>query len=330
MIGIKGVQVRYGDKTVIPPLDLEVGSGEFVALLGPSGCGKSTLLRALGGFVPISSGSIVVDGRDVTAVEPERRGIGFVFQSYALFPHLTVVQNVQFGLKVHRLPRSEVVSRTSEVLELTGLDAFANATPSELSGGQQQRVAIARVLATKPSVMLMDEPLSNLDARLRVTLRDEIKRLHRELGVTTVYVTHDQEEALALADRVAVMNSGRIEQVDSPHAVYHSPVNRYVGEFVGSIDVLESGTRALFGVARGGQLALRPERLRLADGAGLDCVAGGTVTDAAFLGSTTRYRVEIGGQGLTMLAGSDRNAVLHVGDEVRCGFDLPDLIELSA
>ncbi|QBJ97004.1 ABC transporter ATP-binding protein [Rhodococcus sp. ABRD24] len=330
MIGIKGVRVRYGDKTVVPHLDLEVGSGEFVALLGPSGCGKSTLLRALGGFVPISSGSIVVDGRDVTKVEPERRGIGFVFQSYALFPHLTVAQNVQFGLKVHRLPKTEVVARTTEVLELTGLDTFANATPSELSGGQQQRVAIARVLATKPSVMLMDEPLSNLDARLRVTLRDEIKRLHRELGVTTVYVTHDQEEALALADRVAVMNAGRIEQIGSPQEVYHSPVNRYVGEFVGSIDVLESRTRSLFGVVRGGDLALRPERLRLADGAGLECVASGTVTDAAFLGSTTRYRVEVGGQALTMLAGSDRNTVLHVGDEVRCGFDLPDLIELSA
>ncbi|ODA90875.1 hypothetical protein ATY41_08140 [Leifsonia xyli subsp. xyli] len=223
-IALSGLTVSYGGADpVLSNIDLRIERGEFVTLLGSSGCGKSTLLRTVAGFVPAASGRIEVNGVDVTSLAPENRGVGFVFQNYALFPHLSVRGNVEFGLRARRLGLEEISRRVADTLDTTGLASFAEAMPAELSGGQQQRVAIARVLATEPSLLLMDEPLSNLDVKLRLHLRTEIQSMHRELGITTLYVTHDQEEALALSDRVAVMRDGRFEQVGTPHTVYHSP-----------------------------------------------------------------------------------------------------------
>ncbi len=235
---LRGVGRRFGGVDALSGLDLTIRSGEFVALLGPSGCGKSTALNCLAGLLPLTHGEILLDGKRIDTLPPERRGFGMVFQSYALFPHLSVEKNVAFGLQMQGLPRAEVDSRVREAISLVKLGEHAKKLPGQLSGGQQQRVAIARAVVLEPSLVLMDEPLSNLDAKLRLDMRTEIRRLHQSLGLTTIYVTHDQEEALSLADRLVVMREGRVQQVGTPDELYESPVSWYVADFMGYRNIL--------------------------------------------------------------------------------------------
>ena len=223
----------FGKSVALSNLTLTIGNGEFVALLGPSGCGKSTALNALAGLLPLTAGSIYLDDRRIDTLPPERRDFGMVFQNYALFPHLTVRQNIGFGLKIKKTPKSEIDRRVNDAINLVQLSLHADKHPSQLSGGQQQRVAIARAIVIEPQVVLMDEPLSNLDAKLRHEMRSEIKRLHRELGLTTVYVTHDQEEALSLADRLVVLHDGEVQQIGTPEDIYMNPTNSFVADFMG-------------------------------------------------------------------------------------------------
>ncbi|HEY8482734.1 MAG TPA: ABC transporter ATP-binding protein [Spirillospora sp.] len=236
---LNGVTRRFGRTTALDGFDLRIEGGEFIALLGPSGCGKSTALNCLAGLLPLSEGEIWLDEERIDTLPPERRGFGMVFQNYALFPHLSVRKNVAFGLSVRRVPKAETARRVDEALRMVELTEHADKLPGQLSGGQQQRVAIARAIVLRPRLVLMDEPLSNLDAKLRVQMRTEIRRIHQDLGLTTVYVTHDQEEALALADRVVVLRSGTIEQVGTPEEVYTHPASAYIAGFMGYRNLLE-------------------------------------------------------------------------------------------
>jgi putative spermidine/putrescine transport system ATP-binding protein len=236
---MEGVTRRFGEAAALQGLDLTIKGGEFIALLGPSGCGKTTALNCLAGLLPLSEGSIWLDDKRIDGMPPERRGFGMVFQNYALFPHLSVRRNVAFGLTMHGVGKQEAANRVEEALGLVGLEAHADKYPAQLSGGQQQRVAIARAVVMEPSLLLMDEPLSNLDAKLRLEMRTEIRRLHQQLGLTTIYVTHDQEEALSLADRLVLMRSGVVEQVGGPEEVYDQPVSAYVASFMGYRNMLE-------------------------------------------------------------------------------------------
>jgi len=235
---LSGVTRRFGSHDALAGLDLTIRSGEFIALLGPSGCGKSTALNCVAGLLPLSAGTIWQDDRRVDTLPPERRGFGMVFQNYALFPHMTVRGNVAFGLRMRRLPKAEVRRRTDEAVALVRLEDHADKLPGQLSGGQQQRVAIARAVVLEPSLVLMDEPLSNLDAKLRLQMRTEVRRLHQSLGLTTVYVTHDQEEALSLADRLVVLREGRVQQVGTPEELHTSPVTWHVADFMGYRNLL--------------------------------------------------------------------------------------------
>ncbi|MCE7009465.1 ABC transporter ATP-binding protein [Kibdelosporangium philippinense] len=232
-LSLAGVSRSFGSVAAVDGLSLTISGGEFIALLGPSGCGKSTALNCLAGLLPLTAGQITLDGRRVDTQPAEKRGFGMVFQNYALFPHLSVSRNVAFGLRMRGVGREEIRSRVLEALELVHLEHLANSHPGQLSGGQQQRVAIARAIVLRPPLILMDEPLSNLDAKLRLEMRTEIKRLHQELGLTTIYVTHDQEEALSLADQVVLMKDGRVQQVGTPEELYARPVTPFVADFMG-------------------------------------------------------------------------------------------------
>jgi len=236
---LAGVTRRFGDQAALDGLDLTIRGGEFIALLGPSGCGKTTALNCLAGLLPLSGGEIHLDGDRIDGLPPERRGFGMVFQNYALFPHLSVRRNVAFGLEMAGKPKQERAGKVDEVLDLVGLQPHAGKYPAQLSGGQQQRVAIARAVVMEPPLMLMDEPLSNLDAKLRLEMRTEIRRLHQQLDLTTVYVTHDQEEALSLADRLVLLRDGVVEQVGPPEELYPQPASAYVAGFMGYRNLLE-------------------------------------------------------------------------------------------
>jgi len=242
-VELEAVEKRYGSHRALAGLSLRVEPGEFVSLLGPSGCGKTTALRALAGLEAIDAGAIRIDGADVAAVPVEKRDIGMVFQQYSLFPHMTVRQNVAFGLEMRKVPAAARRERVVEALDMVHLVDFADRWPHQLSGGQQQRVALARALVTRPRVLLLDEPLSALDAKVRVSLRDEIRRIQTDLGITTVFVTHDQEEALAVSDRIAVMNAGDIEQVGTPEELYRRPVSAFTADFVGQSNRLPGDLR---------------------------------------------------------------------------------------
>ncbi len=278
-LSVRGLTRRFGQFTALERIDLDVAQGEFVCFLGPSGCGKTTLLRAIAGLDRQDEGSIVIDGRDVSHAPPSARDFGIVFQSYALFPNLTVAENIGYGLVNRRIPRSVVATRVTDLLALVGLPDQGSKLPVQLSGGQQQRVALARALATSPGLLLLDEPLSALDARVRIRLREEIRALQRRLGVTTIMVTHDQEEALAMADRIVVMNHGMIEQIGSPEEVYRRPATAFVADFVGTMTFFDSvvagadriglGTRSLrvaSALPAPGtpiRIGLRPEEVRI-------------------------------------------------------------------
>ncbi|WP_371346416.1 putative 2-aminoethylphosphonate ABC transporter ATP-binding protein [Ancylobacter sp. IITR112] len=256
---VENVTKRFNDFVALQGVSLEVGEGEFVCFLGPSGCGKTTLLRAIAGLDIQSSGTIRQGGRDISALPPEERDFGIVFQSYALFPNLTLRQNIAFGLENRRMPRPAVTARVEELLELVGLKEHGHKYPSQISGGQQQRVALARALAPSPGLILLDEPLSALDAKVRLHLRNELKQLQSRLGVTTVMVTHDQDEALSMADRVVVMNVGVVEQVGTPAEIYNAPATRFVADFIGAMNFLP-------GVVHSGEVQVGEMRLRAGRG----------------------------------------------------------------
>jgi len=237
---ISNLRKSFGTYHAVQHFEMKIDKGEFISFLGPSGCGKTTTLRMIAGFETPTTGSIRVNSQDITGLRPNQRKIGMVFQSYALFPNMTVADNVAFGLKVAKKPADEVAHRVKEMLALIGLPQLGDRYPFQLSGGQQQRVALARALAPKPQVLLLDEPLSALDAKIRVSLREEIRAVQRELGITTVYVTHDQEEALSMSDRIVVMNEGRVEQMGTPFEIYNRPRTRFVASFVGTLNILKA------------------------------------------------------------------------------------------
>lgn len=238
-INFNKVVKKYNNKTVIPGLSLDIKKGEFFTLLGPSGCGKTTLLRMVAGFNSIEGGKIAFDDKTINNITPQHRNIGMVFQNYAIFPHLDVLNNVAFGLKNRKIAKREIVTRVEKMLNVVQMDQFKRSLPENLSGGQQQRIALARAIVIEPNVLLMDEPLSNLDAKLRVDMREAIKEIQKRVGITTVYVTHDQEEAMAVSDRIAVMKSGEIQQVGTPRAIYQRPSNIFVASFIGRTNILE-------------------------------------------------------------------------------------------
>ena len=301
---------KYGDNTVIPDLNADIREGEFFTLLGPSGCGKTTLLRMIAGFNSIEGGDIFFNEKRINDLDPAKRNIGMVFQNYAIFPHLSVRNNVAFGLKERHLPKAEIAARTEEFMKLMHIDEYADRMPDRLSGGQQQRVALARALVIKPDVLLMDEPLSNLDAKLRVEMRTVIKEIQNSVGITTVYVTHDQEEAMAVSDRIAVMNLGVIQQIGTPKALYQRPANLFVASFIGRTNILKGELRVGNGepeaVFEGGyavpmnnvqplyrknqnvQISVRPEEFVISPaGEGIRA----RIDDSVFLGLNTHYFV---------------------------------------
>jgi spermidine/putrescine transport system ATP-binding protein len=317
-IELRGVSKRYREHVALQPLDLTIQDGEFFCLLGPSGCGKTTTLNLIGGFVQCSSGEILIQGERADRTPPYKRNVNTVFQNYALFPHLSVWDNVAFGLKMAHVARRETEPRVREALDLVGLAQMAGRYPGELSGGQQQRVAVARALVKRPAVLLLDEPLGALDLKLRKRLQVELSQIHREVGTTFVFVTHDQEEAMAMADRIAVMNEGRVEQVGTPEEIYRRPGSRFVADFIGESNFLEvqrgqdGAVRTLDGSVvaclppagqwRRATLMVRPEAVQLTAGNGHREGLTGRVVQSSFLGSFTRVAVQCDGAGAQIMA----------------------------
>ena len=276
MIELEQVSKRFAGHTAVDAVSLTIADGEFFSMLGPSGCGKTTTLRMIAGFVAPDEGRVLLQGEDVTNVPPNKRPVNMVFQQYALFPHMTVYENVAFGLKMSHTPRSEHRTRVEEILRVVALEGYERRRPRQLSGGQQQRVALARALVNRPAALLLDEPLGALDVKLRRHMQLELKRIQHELGTTFVYVTHDQEEALAMSDRIAVMNEGKVEQLGTPREIYETPASAFVADFVGTVNVI-------------GDVSVRPERIRiLREGGRLD----GVVADVVYLGVYRQFHVD--------------------------------------
>jgi putative spermidine/putrescine transport system ATP-binding protein len=311
---IARLQKSFGANQVVKDFNLTIAKGEFVSLLGPSGCGKTTVLRMVAGFETPSAGVIQIEGQHIVALRPNQRNVGMVFQAYALFPNLTVAENIGFGLKIAALAARETKERVSEMLDLIGMPEKGASFPFQLSGGQQQRVALARALAVRPRVLLLDEPLSALDAKIRVSLRNEIRAIQQRLGITTIFVTHDQEEALSMSDRVVVMNGGVAEQVGTPFQIYNRPATRFVASFVGSLNVFAAivqdpatgavtlgDTAVNLGQAlprpKGAKIgiALRPEAAQLGRVPGHDVVLQGRIAEVHFMGSVIRIKAEVAG-----------------------------------
>ncbi len=340
------INKTFGANTVVKSFDLDVKKGEFISFLGPSGCGKTTVLRMIAGFETPSGGKILIDGRDVTALPANKRRIGMVFQAYALFPNMTVAENIAFGLKIAGLDRGAIDRRVAEMLELISLGQLGGRYPYQLSGGQQQRVALARALAPKPDLLLLDEPLSALDAKIRVSLRDDIRRIQQELGITTIFVTHDQEEALSISDRVVVMYQGRADQIGSPGEIYNRPSTRFVAGFVGHLNTFTArvadpgqldfaGTQLQAalppGLAAGSAVtvALRPEAFSPLPRRIGDLSVRGRVMDTRFLGSVIRAMVDVQGTRVAIdMFNQSGASVPAKGAEADLWFSREDLLVL--
>jgi putative spermidine/putrescine transport system ATP-binding protein len=350
-VHLRAVSKTYGPTVAVDELSLDVANGEFVTLLGPSGCGKTTTLRMVAGLIEPTSGRVLFDEQDVTYVAPRSRNVGFVFQTPALFPHLSVAANVAFGLSVKRVRKEQIAARVDEMLALVEMSGYGARMPAQMSGGQQQRVALARVLATDPRVLLFDEPLSALDRNLRDTLKYSILELQRKTRKTAIYVTHDQSEAFAISDRIVVMNAGRIEQIGSQIDIYTRPATPFVAEFIGannslvgtitasdgteatvSADGLAVRCRAQSAVEVGGQalVYIRPEDITVldsSDGEGYRNVVEGTIDRVIFEGPTAQLRVDVGGRELRAdVAGNQRLTLVQREGRIRLGFDLATLI----
>jgi spermidine/putrescine ABC transporter ATP-binding subunit len=333
IIELRGLAKHYGSVRAVSAVDLAVAEGEFVTLLGPSGCGKTTIIRMIAGYIMPTAGQVLLDGRDITYEPPQRRRIGMVFQHYALFPHLTVEENIGFALRVEGRPREVIRRRVAEMLDLVRLPGIGDRRPGQLSGGQQQRVALARALAFNPRILLMDEPLGALDLKLREQMQVELKRIQRDVGITTIHVTHDQEEALGLSDRVVVMAPGRIAQVDTPERLYDAPASRYVADFVGKINFLEAevmvvthdavacrvlglegsgatlhcATRKMVRAGERVTVGLRPEHLTARPGTGDAGRLQGHVEKTRFVGSYQFVTVRLG-PGLAVIVADPQRA----------------------
>lgn len=345
-VEFSAISKHYGKSVAVENLDLSIKKGEFFSLLGPSGCGKSTTLRMLAGFVKPTQGNIHVNGRDVTALPPEARDIGIVFQNYAIFPHMTVFDNIAFGLVERKLPRAKIKQKVDAALAEVGMTGYEDRYERELSGGQKQRVALARVLVIEPEILLLDEPLSALDKKMREEMKFWIKNIQKSIGITTIYVTHDQSEALTMSDRIAVMDQGRVLQIGSPVEIYEQPASRFIAEFIGESNLLKGTVSKLDGatcaisigdatvpgrlptnatISLGQDIALlvRPETIRLhpIDGEELPKLTG-TVSETIYQGSVVRYRIEIAGQQMMVeIANRPDLPKLDTGDTVAAYWD---------
>jgi putative spermidine/putrescine transport system ATP-binding protein len=341
LLEIENLHKAFSQYIAVHSFNIKVDKGEFVSFLGPSGCGKTTTLRMIAGFEQPTSGSIRIGGAEITNVPANRRNIGMVFQSYALFPNMTVANNIKFGLKIANQPETVQQERLEEMLRIIHMEEFAGRYPHQLSGGQQQRVALARALAMRPQVLLLDEPLSALDAKIRVSLRQEIRSIQRQLGITTIYVTHDQEEALSISDRIVVMSKGNIEQIGTPTEIYNTPATRFVASFVGTLNVLDADVQnsAQKQVLIDGQpvsvtdpvdasagqtisVAIRPEAIRLkTEVTGSANRLRGTVNDVYFLGSVVRVHIQLEKQFINMDMFNDTGTVFpRIGESVELTF----------
>lgn len=358
-VEVKSLVKDFGEVVAVKDIDFTVTEGDFFSLLGPSGCGKTTTLRCIAGLERPTDGTVVINGQDMTGIPPYERNAGLVFQGYALFPHKTVGENVGFGLKMQGVGAEEREARVAEILDLVDLPGTQDRSPGELSGGQQQRVALARALVIEPSVLLLDEPLSNLDLKLRKQMRFELQRIQDELGITTIYVTHDQEEALSMSDQILVMNQGKVEQQGSPIEIYNQPANEFVADFIGetnlfpgTVDRRQNGTYELWldsvdhgrsltistdataadlSGGDGANVNLRPEDLSLDhDSISTDNVLSGTVTAQTFLGKDTRLLVSLDGDAedelLVETSGQRGQRQFDIGDEVHVGWDSADCL----
>ncbi|MCR4626507.1 MAG: ABC transporter ATP-binding protein [Treponema sp.] len=337
-IKIRNAVKAYGDTTIIENLSLDINEGEFFTLLGPSGCGKTTLLRMIAGFNSIEGGDFYFNDKRINDMNPVNRNIGMVFQNYAIFPNMNVEKNVAFGLKTRKLPKEEIEKKTNQFLQLMKIEEYRNRMPERLSGGQQQRVALARALAITPDVLLMDEPLSNLDAKLRVEMRTVIKEIQNSIGITTVYVTHDQEEAMAVSDRIAVMNQGVIQQIGSPKILYQRPANLFVATFIGHTNVIKSEIKVENGKAylvlpgeykveltnlipeeikdRKVIASIRPEELKVEEAGSIGGLKA-TVDDAVFLGLNTHYFVHFeNGEKAEIIQESQIDSIIAKGTKI--------------
>lgn len=335
-LNINGIVKYYGDFKAIDNVSLSIKPGEFFTLLGPSGCGKTTLLRMIAGFNSIEDGTIAFDDEVINDIPAYKRNIGMVFQNYAIFPHLSVFDNVAYGLRARKIPKDQIKAKVEEVLELVKMREFADRAPQQLSGGQQQRIALARAIVIQPAVLLMDEPLSNLDAKLRVEMRTVIKKIQNKLGITTVYVTHDQTEALAISDRIAVMNKGVIQQIGTPHEIYVNPENTFVAGFIGVTNFLDAfvdrGNVKIGGVyslkmrpkepfSGKGTISIRPEQINLLPPKGDD--TDSMIEFSTFLGDFINYEVKLP-WGQTVQVNEylkDCHEIRNVGDMVALAFD---------
>jgi len=328
---LEGLGKSYGSAVAVEGIDLSVARGEFISLLGPSGCGKTTTLQMIAGFASVDRGRILLDGRDLGAVAPNKRGLGIVFQSYALFPHMNVAQNIAFGLEMRGIEKPEREKRTLEAMALVGLKGFEDRYPRRMSGGQQQRVALARALVIKPSLLLLDEPLSNLDAKLREEMQSELRQIQRSIGTTTILVTHDQHEAMALSDRIVVMNRGRVEQIGAPDAVYGTPASAFVANFLGKTNVLaatgdgrghvaiEALSLPLPGTGSGpARIAVRPERLGFAADGAPGFAA--RITSRVFQGTHWLLTAESAAGPVTLIRHNDGSPMPGEGETVKLSF----------
>ncbi|OHC29792.1 MAG: spermidine/putrescine ABC transporter ATP-binding protein [Pseudomonadales bacterium RIFCSPHIGHO2_02_FULL_60_43] len=311
-LSIQGLHKRYGDTAIFSNINCDITKGEFITLLGPSGCGKSTLLRCIAGLTGVNGGQILLDGEDLVPVAPQKRGIGMVFQSYALFPNMTVQQNVAFGLRMQKVKGSEAEQRVKEVLELVELNNFAGRYPQQLSGGQCQRVALARSLVTRPRLLLLDEPLSALDARIRKHLREQIRSIQQELGLTTIFVTHDQEEALVMSDRIFLMNAGKIVQSGDAETLYTAPADAFAAGFIGNYNLLDADTASrLLLRPINSRVAIRPEAIQIGAQGNIE----GQIRSHRLLGNVIRYRIEARGVELLVDVLNRSSADLHASGQ---------------
>ena len=332
MIELKNIVVKFDKFTALHHINVHVKEGEFFTFLGPSGCGKTTTLRTITGFIEPSEGTVSVKGRDITHVPIEERNIGIVFQSYALFPTMTVYDNIAFGLKVKKLKKPEIDKRVREIAKKVDLsdEQLAKAV-SQLSGGQQQRVAIARALVTGPAIICMDEPLSNLDAKLRVQLRNELKRMQKEFGITTIYVTHDQEEALTLSDRIAVFNKGYIEQIGTPNEVYNHSKTEFVCNFIGDINRLSPEVSRALGADPAMHNYIRLERIHVnVEPKQSDVVLPGTVESMEYYGLYIKYTIHLGSQTIKVIEKNDGVNIYEPGQQVKVVLNPRDVMAYSA